>query len=56
MEDTTKVTYRACRWNATWGLFLLGGILGYLNNRDEDLALAMGAGLMLAPLNGLFWG
>ncbi len=52
MEDTPKVTYTACGWKATWGLFLLGGILGYLNKRDEHLALAMGLGLFTASVSG----
>lgn len=52
MEDTPKVTYTACWWKTTCGLFLLGGILGYLNNRDEDLALAIGPGLFTASVSG----
>jgi hypothetical protein len=30
--------------------------LGYLNSREAGLATAIGAGLILAPLKGLFWG
>ena len=56
MENTPKVTYWACWWKATWVLFLLGCLLGYLNAGESGLATAIGAGLILAPLKGLFWG
>jgi hypothetical protein len=52
MEDTPKATYWACWWKATWGLFIFGSILGYLNNRAEDLAVVIGPGLF-TPNNGV---
>ena len=56
MENAPKVTYRACWWRATWVLFLLGCLLGYGNNGEAGLARAIGGGIILAPLSGLFWG
>jgi hypothetical protein len=38
MENAPKVTYWACWWKATWVLFLIGCVLGYLNGRGEGLA------------------
>jgi hypothetical protein len=31
-------------------------VLGYLNAGESGLATAIGAGLILAPIKGLFWG
>ncbi len=56
MENVPKVTYLACWWKATWILFLLGCVLGFLNAGEAGLATAIGVGLILAPLKGLFWG
>ncbi len=39
-----------------WVLYLIACVMGYLNARGEGLAWAMGAGLITAPLLGLFWG
>ena len=52
MENTPQVSNWACWWKATWGLFIIGSILGYLNNRDEDLAVVIGPGLFTASLSG----
>jgi hypothetical protein len=56
MESSPKVTYWACWWRATWVLYLIACVMGYLNARGEGLAWAMGAGLITAPLSALFWG
>ena len=56
MQETPKLSYWACWWKATWVLFLLGCLLGFLNAGESGLAMAMGAGLLLAPIKGLFWG
>jgi hypothetical protein len=56
METAPRITYWACWWKATWVLFLIGCVLGYLNSREAGLATAIGAGLILAPIKGLFWG
>ena len=56
MQSSQKVTYWSCWWRATWVLYLIACVMGYLNARGEGLAWAMGAGLITAPLSGLFWG
>ena len=56
METSPKVTYWSCWWRATWVLYLIACVMGYLSARGEGLAAAMGAGLITAPLSGLFWG
>ncbi len=56
MEPSPKVTYWSCWWRATWVLYLIACVMGYLNARGEGLAWAMEAGLITAPLSGLFWG
>ncbi len=56
MESSPKVTYWSFWWRATWLLYLIACVMGYLNARGEGLAWAMGAGLITAPLSGLFWG
>jgi hypothetical protein len=56
MESSPKVTYWDCWWKATWVLFLLGCLLGYLNNGETGFARAIGVGVIVAPLSGLFWG
>jgi hypothetical protein len=56
MDNAPKVTYWACWWRATWVLFLIGCVLGYLNAGESGLATAIGGGLIKAPLSGLFWG
>ena len=52
MENAPQVSNWACWWKATWGLFIIGSILGYLNNRAEDLAVVIGPGLFTASLSG----
>jgi hypothetical protein len=56
MENAPKVTYWACWWHATWVLFLIGCVLGFLSAGEAGLATAIGAGLILAPIKGLFGG
>ena len=56
MQETPKLSYWACWWKATWVLLLLGCLLGFFNAGESGLAMAMGAGLILAPIKGLFWG
>ncbi len=56
MESSPKVTYWSCWWRATWVLYLIACVMGYLNARGEGLAWAMGAGLITAPLSGRFCG
>jgi hypothetical protein len=56
MENTPKITYWACWWRATWVLFLIGCALGFLSAGGQGLAVSMGAGLILAPIKGFFWG
>ena len=56
MENTPKVTYWACWWRATWVISLIGCVMGFLSGGGGGLGYAIGAGLMLAPLKGLFWG
>ena len=56
MENTPKVTYWACWWRATWVIYLIGCVMGFLSGGGGGLGYAIGAGLILAPLKGLFWG
>ena len=56
MENTTKVTYWACWWRATWVLFLANCVLGYLSGGEAGLAYSVGTGLVACPISGLFWG
>ncbi len=51
-----KVTYWACWWKATWIIYLLVCVLGFLSGGEGGLAYAVGGGLIKAPLSGLFWG
>ena len=44
MENAPKVTYWACWWKATWVLFLIGCVLGYLNGRGEPGSLIVSYG------------
>jgi hypothetical protein len=56
MENAPKVTYWACWWRATWIIYLLGCVFGFLGYGEAGLAVGLGAGLIKAPLSGLFWG
>ena len=56
MENAPKITYWACWWKATWVLYLIGCVLGFLVAGPFGFGYALGAGLLLAPLKGLFWG
>ena len=56
MEEAPKVTYWACWWKATWIIYLLVCVLGFLSGGEGGLAYAIGGGLIKAPLSGLFWG
>ena len=56
MENTPKVTYWACWWRATLVIYLIGCVMGFLSYGETGLAVGIGAGLIKAPLAGLFWG
>jgi len=55
-DSQPKVTYLACWWRATWIVFLIKIIFGFLSQGPEGFYRGIGAGLVLAPLSGLFWG
>ena len=56
MDNATKVTYWACWWRATWVIYLIVCLMGFLSGGEAGLAYAVGGGLIKAPLAGLFWG
>ncbi len=54
MSDTPAgVTYWQCWWKATWIIFLVRCVLGFLNGGESGLAYALGGALVLAPRSGL---
>lgn len=50
-----KVSYLNLWWKATLWIYLIMAVLGFLTNNLNGLAIALGAGLLLAPLKGAFW-
>jgi hypothetical protein len=55
-EPQTKITYWACWWRATWVIFVIRALFGFLSQGEAGLAGGIGSGLIIAPLAGLFWG
>lgn len=55
-ENPTGVTYWQCWWKATWIIFLVRGLLGFLNGGEHGFAVALGGALILAPFSGLIVG
>jgi hypothetical protein len=55
-ETPSGVTYWQCWWKATWIIFLVRCLLGFLNGGERGLAYAMGGALILAPTSGLIVG
>ena len=57
MRDTPSgVTYWQCWWKATWIIFLVRCLLGFLNGGEHGFAVALGGALILAPISGLIAG
>jgi hypothetical protein len=54
--ETNKVTYWACWWRATWVIFVIKCVIGFLSQGGYGLGYAIGSGVIIAPLAGLFWG
>lgn len=50
-----KVSYLNLWWKTTLWIYLIMAVLGFLTNNLAGLAIALGAGLLLAPLKGAFW-
>lgn len=50
------VTYWQCWWKATWIIFLVRCLLGFLNGGERGFAVALGSALVLAPISGLIVG
>jgi hypothetical protein len=55
-DSQLKPTYWACWWRATWIIFILRALFGFLSQGEAGLAAGIGSGLIIAPLAGLFWG
>ena len=54
--DSKAITYWQCWWKATWIIFLVRCVLGFLNGGESGLAYALGGALILAPISGLLVG
>jgi hypothetical protein len=50
-----KVSFLNLWWKATLWIYGIMAVLGFLSNNLPGLAVALGAGLILAPLKGAFW-
>lgn len=50
-----KVTFLNLWWKASLWVYLIMVVLGFLTNNLAGLAVALGAGLILAPIKGAFW-
>lgn len=50
-----KVSYLNLWWKATLWIYVIMAVLGFLSNNLAGLAVALGAGLLLAPVKGAFW-
>ena len=55
-DNPSGVTYWQCWWKATWIIFLVRCVLGFLNGGESGLAYALGGALILAPISGLIVG
>ena len=55
-DNPAGVTYWQCWWKATWIIFLVRCVLGYLNGGEHGFAVALGGALILAPITGLIAG
>jgi hypothetical protein len=56
MSNKEEVSYWSCWWTATWVLFVGRCLLGYLSYGEQGLGVAIGSGIIAAPLGGLFFG
>lgn len=50
-----KVSYLSLWWKTTLWIYAIMAVLGFLSNNVSGLAVALGAGLLLAPVKGAFW-
>ena len=50
-----KVSYFNLWWKATLWIYGIMAVFGFLANNVPGLAIALGAGLILAPIKGAFW-
>jgi hypothetical protein len=50
----TKLSYFTCWWKTAVVLLILRGLLGYLNSGIPGMAMMLGSGIILAPLNALW--
>jgi hypothetical protein len=50
-----KVSYLTLWWKTTLWIYVIMAVLGFLSNNVAGLAVALGAGLLLAPVKGAFW-
>lgn len=50
-----KVSYLNLWWKTTLWIYAIMAVLGFLSNNLAGLAVALGAGLLLAPVKGAFW-
>ncbi len=50
-----KVSFLNLWWKATLWIYGIMAVLGFLSNNLPGLAVALGAGLLLAPVKGAFW-
>jgi hypothetical protein len=56
MGKQDEVSYWSCWWTATWVIFVGRCVLGYLSYGEGGLGVAIGSGVITAPLSGLFFG
>jgi hypothetical protein len=50
-----KVSYMSLWLKSTLWIYLIMAVVGFLANNLAGLAVALGAGLILAPIKGAFW-
>lgn len=55
-DNPSGVTYWQCWRKATWIIFLVRCLLGFLNGGESGFAYALGGALILAPISGLIAG
>jgi len=55
-SDKNEVSYFSCWWKTALILFLLLGLLGYLNSGAQGMAVMFGRGLIMAPFHALWIG
>lgn len=55
-QSSTRLTFFSVWWKTTFVIYLASACLGYLNSGEYGLGYALGGGLLISPISGLFFG